>query len=102
MREGFVSAHRGGEKSRRPDQLRQGVRVTKRRSPKPRDSRGENAGRTRTAASSGVAGSARLTITYPVEFKAAVEIVGPDYAKLLTKARESTEALCNQSAGPGT
>lgn len=43
-----------------------------------------------------------LTITYPSEFKAAVEIVGPEYAKLLAKARASTEAFSKRSAAPVT
>lgn len=37
-----------------------------------------------------------LTITFPPELKAAVEIVGPEYAKVLAKAREAMEALCKK------
>lgn len=42
----------------------------------------------------------RLTITYPAELKAAVQILGPEYAKLLEKSRASMEALCKQAPGP--
>ena len=42
----------------------------------------------------------RLTITYPAELKAAMEILGPEYSKLLEKSRVSMEALCKQSPGP--
>ena len=37
-----------------------------------------------------------LTITFPPELKAAVEIVGPEYAKVLAKARAAMEALCKK------
>jgi hypothetical protein len=43
-----------------------------------------------------------LTITYPAELKAAVQIVGPEYAKLLAKARASMEVLCKKSPGAAT
>jgi hypothetical protein len=38
-----------------------------------------------------------LTITFPPELKAAVEIVGPEYAKVLATAREAMEALCKKT-----
>ena len=41
-----------------------------------------------------------LTITFPPELKAAVEIVGPEYAEVLAKAREAMEALCKKGPGP--
>lgn len=39
-----------------------------------------------------------VTITYPAELKGAIAILGPEYAKLLTQARASTEALCQRAA----
>jgi hypothetical protein len=41
-----------------------------------------------------------LTISFPPELKAAVEIIGPEYAKVLAKAREAMEALCKNGPPP--
>lgn len=41
-----------------------------------------------------------LTITYPFELKAAIEILGPEYAQLLAKARVSTEEFSKRSPAP--
>jgi hypothetical protein len=41
-----------------------------------------------------------LTITFPPELKAAVQIIGPEYAKVLAKARKAMEALSKKAPVP--